>query len=55
MQSYESYLNRIFALPFEDAAHIFARIKTDIENEETALELYHYLLTYAIAYALVRS
>lgn len=55
MQTYESYLNRIFALTFEDAARIFATIKSDVENDETALELYHALLTDAISYATVRA
>ena len=34
MQTYSTYLERVFALPFEDASRIFATIKKQIENDE---------------------
>lgn len=33
MQTYDTYLERIFALPFEDASRIFTTIKKQIEND----------------------
>ena len=34
MQTYSTYLERVFALPFEDASRIFTTIKEQIENDE---------------------
>ena len=55
MQTYDSYLERIFALPFEDAARIFATIKKQIENDEDMTDLYHDLLSRSIEYVAVRA
>ena len=55
MQTYDSYLERIFALPFEDASRIFATIKKQIENDEDMTDLYHDLLSRSIEYAAVRA
>lgn len=55
MQTYDSYLERVFALPFEDASHIFATIKKQIENDEDMTDLYHDLLSRSIEYASVRA
>ena len=55
MQTYDSYLERVFALPFMDAARIFATIKKQIENDEDMTDLYHDLLSRSIEYAAVRA
>lgn len=55
MQTYDSYLERVFALPFTDASRIFATIKTQIENDEEMTGLYHALLSRSIEYATVRA
>ena len=55
MHTYDSYLERVFALPFEDAARIFATIKKQIENNEDMTDLYHDLLSRSIEYATVRA
>ena len=55
MQTYSTYLERVFALPFEDAARIFATIKKQIENDEDMTDLYHDLLSRSIEYAAVRA
>ena len=55
MQTYDTYLERIFALPFEDASRIFATIKKQIENDEDMTDLYHDLLSRSIEYATVRA
>lgn len=55
MQTYGTYLERVFALPFEDAARIFATIKKQIENDEDMDDLYHDLLSRSIEYAVVRT
>lgn len=55
MQTYDTYLERVFALPFEDAARIFATIKKQIENDEDMTDLYHDLLSRSIEYATVRA
>ena len=55
MQTYSTYLERVFALPFEDAARIFATIKKQIENDEDMTDLYHDLLSRSIEYATVRA
>lgn len=55
MQTYSTYLERVFALPFEDAARIFATIKKQIENDEDMTDLYHDLLSRSIEYAVVRA
>ena len=55
MQTYDSYLERIFALPFEDASRIFATIKKQIENDEDMTDLYHDLLSRSIEYSAVRA
>ena len=55
MQTYDTYLKRVFALPFEDASHIFATIKKQIENDEDMTDLYHDLLSRSIEYAAVRA
>ena len=55
MQTYDSYLERVFALPFEDAARIFATIKKQIENDEDMTDLYHDLLSRSIEYSSVRA
>ena len=55
MQTYDTYLKRVFALPFMDAARIFATIKKQIENDEDMTDLYHDLLSRSIEYAAVRA
>ncbi len=55
MQTYDSYLERVFALPFMDAARIFATIKKQIENDEDMTDLYHDLLSRSIEYSSVRA
>ena len=55
MQTYSTYLERVFALPFEDASRIFATIKKQIENDEDMTDLYHDLLSRSIEYAAVRA
>ena len=55
MQTYSTYLERVFALPFMDAARIFATIKKQIENDEDMTDLYHDLLSRSIEYAAVRA
>ena len=55
MQTYDSYLERVFALPFEDAARIFATIKKQIENDDDMTDLYHDLLSRSIEYSSVRA
>lgn len=55
MQTYDSYLERVFALPFEDASRIFATIKKQIEIYEEMTDLYHDLLSRSIEYATVRA
>ena len=55
MQTYDTYLERIFALPFENASRIFTTIKTQIENDEVMTDLYHALLSRSIEYATVRA
>lgn len=55
MQTYSTYLERVFALPFEDAARIFATIKKQIENDEDMTDLYHDLLSRSIEYSSVRA
>lgn len=55
MQTYDTYLERVFALPFMDAARIFATIKKQIENDEDMTDLYHDLLSRSIEYATVRA
>lgn len=55
MQTYDTYLKRVFALPFEDASHIFATIKKQIENDAEMTDLYHDLLSRSIEYAAVRA
>ena len=55
MQTYDTYLERVFALPFMDAARIFATIKKQIENDEDMTDLYHDLLSRSIEYAAVRA
>ena len=55
MQTYDSYMERICALPFEDASRIFATIKKQIENDEDMTDLYHDLLSRSIEYAAVRA
>ena len=55
MQTYDTYLERVFALPFMDAARIFATIKKQIENDEDMTDLYHDLLSRSVEYATVRA
>ena len=55
MQTYDTYLERVFALPFMDAARIFATIKKQIENDEDMTDLYHDLLSRSIEYAAIRA
>ena len=55
MQTYSTYLERVFALPFKDAARIFATIKKQIENDEDMTDLYHDLLSRSIEYSSVRA
>ena len=55
MQTYDTYLERVFALPFMDAARIFATIKKQIENDEDMTDLYHDLLSRSIEYSSVRA
>ena len=55
MQTYDSYLERIFALPFEDASRIFTTIKKQIENNAEMTDLYHDLLSRSIGYSSVRA
>ena len=55
MQTYDTYLKRVFTLPFMDAAHIFATIKKQIENDEDMTDLYHDLLSRSIEYSAVRA
>ena len=55
MQIYDTYLERVFALPFEDASRIFTTIKKQIENDEDMTDLYHDLLSRSIEYATVRA
>ena len=55
MQTYDSYLERVFALPFTDASRIFATIKTQIENDEVMTDLYHDLLSRSIEYSAIRA
>lgn len=55
MQTYSTYLERVFALPFEDASRIFATIKKQIENDEDMTDLYHDLLSRSIEYSSVRA
>lgn len=55
MQTYDTYLKRIFALSFEDASHIFTTIKKQIENDAEMTGLYHDLLSRSIEYATVRA
>lgn len=55
MQTYDTYLKRVFALPFMDAARIFATIKKQIENDEDMTDLYHDLLSRSIEYAAIRA
>lgn len=55
MQTYDSYLKRVFALPFEDASRIFTTIKKQIENDAEMTGLYHNLLSRSIEYATVRA
>ena len=55
MQTYDTYLERVFALPFEDASRIFSTIKKQIENDEDMTDLYHNLLSRSIEYAAVRA
>lgn len=55
MQTYDSYLERVFALPFEDASRIFTTIKKQIENDAEMTGLYHNLLSRSIEYATVRA
>ena len=55
MQTYDTYLKRVFALPFMDAARIFATIKKQIENDEDMTDLYHDLLSRSIKYSSVRA
>ena len=50
MQTYDTYLERIFALPFEDASRIFTTIKKQIENDAEMTGLYHNLLSRSIEY-----
>mgnify|MGYP004509066603 FL=1 len=55
MQTYDTYLERVFALPFTDASRIFATIKTQIENDEVMTDLYHDLLSRSIEYSAIRA
>ena len=55
MQTYDTYLKRVFALPFEDASRIFTTIKKQIENDAEMTDLYHDLLSRSIEYAAVRA
>ena len=55
MQTYSTYLERVFALPFEYAARIFATIKKQIENDEDMTDLYHDLLSRSIEYSSIRA
>ena len=55
MQIYDTYLERVFALPFEDASRIFTTIKKQIENDEDMTDLYHDLLSRSIEYATVHA
>ena len=55
MHIYDTYLERVFALPFEDASRIFTTIKKQIENDEDMTDLYHDLLSRSIEYATVRA
>ena len=55
MQTYDSYLERVFALSFMDAARIFATIKKQIENDEDMTDLYHDLLSRSIEYSSARA
>ena len=55
MQTYSTYLERVFALPFEDASRFFATIKKQIENDEDMTDLYHDLLSRSIEYSSVRA
>lgn len=55
MQTYDSYLERVLALPLEDAAHIFTTIKKNIEKDAEMTGLYHALLSRSIEYATVRA
>ena len=55
MQTYDTYLERIFALPFENASRIFTTIKTQIENDEVMTDLYHDLLSRSIEYSAIRA
>lgn len=55
MQTYDSYLERVFALSFEDASRIFTTIKKQIENDAEMTGLYHDLLSRSIEYSSVRA
>ena len=55
MQTYDTYLERIFALPFENASRIFTPINTQIENDEVMTDLYHDLLSRSIEYSAIRA
>lgn len=55
MQTYDTYLERVFALPFEDASRIFTTIKKQIENDAEMTGLYHDLLSRSIEYSSVRA
>ena len=55
MQTYDTYLERIFALPFENASRIFTTIKTQIENDEVMTDLSHDLLSRSIEYSAIRA
>lgn len=54
MQTYSTYLERVFALPFDDASRIFTTIKKQIENDEDMTDLYHDLLSRSIEYSSIR-